>query len=56
MLLSEPPSEDPAEEVVDVEIASIASKNLVTSEGLGAIETIPRETSDDADQEGGVEV
>jgi hypothetical protein len=50
------PSEDPVEEVVDIEIASIASENLVTFEGLGAIETILRETSNDADQEGGAEV
>jgi hypothetical protein len=50
------PSEDPVEEVVDIEIASIASENLVTFEGLGATETILRETSGDADQEGGAEV
>jgi hypothetical protein len=49
-------SEDPAEEVVELEVARIVSENLMTSEGLGAMETIPRETSDGADQEGGAEV
>jgi hypothetical protein len=49
-------SEDPAEEVVELKVARIVSENLTTSEGLGAMETIPRETFDGADQEGGAEV
>jgi hypothetical protein len=46
-------SEDPAEGAVDLKVMRITSENLTTSEGLGAMETIPGETSDGADQEGG---
>jgi hypothetical protein len=49
-------SEDHPKVVVDLKIARIASENLMTSKGLSATETIPRETSDGADQQGGAEV
>jgi hypothetical protein len=49
-------SDDHPNGVVDLEVMRIASKNLMTSDGLGAVETVPRESSDGADQEGRAEV
>jgi hypothetical protein len=41
---------------VDLEVTKIASENLMTSGGLDATETAPRESTDDADQAGETEV
>jgi hypothetical protein len=49
-------SKENPEGAVDLKVVRIASENVTTSNGLGATETVPRETSDDAYQEGGAEV
>jgi hypothetical protein len=48
-------SKNPVEGVVDVEIVRITSESLTTSKGLGSMDTIMKETSDDTDQERGAE-
>jgi hypothetical protein len=48
-------SKDHPEGDVDLEVARM-SENLMTFDGLGAMETISRGTSDGADQQGGAEV
>jgi hypothetical protein len=42
-------SEDHPEGDVDHKVVRIVSENLTTSDGLGATETFPRETSNNAD-------
>jgi hypothetical protein len=49
-------SEDHPEGVVDLEVVRITSENVATSDALGATETVPSETSDGTNQEGGAEV
>jgi hypothetical protein len=47
--------EDHPEGPMDLEVARM-SKNLMTFDSLGAMETVLRGTSDGADQQGGAEV
>jgi hypothetical protein len=49
-------SEDHPEGAMDLKVTRIVSENLMTSDGLGAVETIPRVTSNGSNQEGGAEV
>jgi hypothetical protein len=44
------------EGAVDLEVTRITSKNVTTSDGLGATENVLGETSDGANHEGAVEV
>jgi hypothetical protein len=52
----ETPSRDHPEGAVDLDVLKIASENLTTSHGLGAVETVPDVTSDDVDEEDRAEV
>jgi hypothetical protein len=47
---------DHSEGGLDLEVARIASGNLMTSNGLDVAKPVPRETSDDADHAGETEV
>jgi hypothetical protein len=53
---TEAPSEDHREIAVDVEVTMIACKNLTTSEGQDAVETIAGMIHDDVEQEERAEV
>jgi hypothetical protein len=44
------------EGAVDLKVVRITGENLTMSGGLGAMETVLRETYDGTDQEGGAEV
>jgi hypothetical protein len=49
-------SDDHPEGAIDLEVMKIASENLMTSNGLDATKTIPRESTDDTDRAGEAEV
>jgi hypothetical protein len=49
-------SEGHPEGAVDLEVMKITSENMMTSNGLGTMENVPRESTDDTNQGGGAKV